>query len=588
MQSPWFPTVEAVFCPFFLLRWSSTAKAFCKALPDSPFRTGLVHDLCRIKIRGAGPVFIKFLPKRQVRAIVAAILLAGVCGASTGYLLGRVHTRLAAEARLAAASTQLQAETETFVTESLSLLSILNSPKYSHCSDAELASFRELIYHSVSVRDAGHMHDGRMECSALFGREKLLNVVLQPTNTRADGIKVYIDPVPYASGKWRVFVLQLGDSFVVEDPNYNNQLVQRDVEQEVTMVDVVHHRRARASGLPSLVPEATTDRDSVGRVGDTLFATRCSARFAMCSTTFGSYSKALAGDHVENLLYSLLGASTAAFLTLALVFVRQHSRNMSQQLRRAIRKDRLSVVYQPIVDIHSGRIVEAEALARWTDEDGFAVSPDVFVKIAEQRGFVGELTALIVRRVVHDFGETLRSKRDFKLNINVTASDLTDARFLPMLNGSLADAGIAARSLAIEVTESSTASHQEARETIHELRRRGHSVQIDDFGTGYSSLAYLKNLSIDVIKIDKTFTQAIGTEAVTVDILPQILSMAEVLGLQVIVEGIETDRQAAYFAALDRPIRGQGWLFGRPVAAEKFHELFAESEKLAESFVEDF
>jgi sensor c-di-GMP phosphodiesterase-like protein len=252
---------------------------------------------------------------------------------------------------------------------------------------------------------------------------------------------------------------------------------------------------------------------------------------------------------------------------------------MERQLLRAIRKDRLRVVYQPIVELASGRIVGAEALARWTDEDYFEISPEVFVRIAEECGFVGKLTELVVRHALRDFGETLRSRPEFHISVNVTASDLADAKFLPMLDRSLEDAGVAARSLAIEITESSTARKQVALEAIRQLRKRAHSVQIDDFGTGYSSLAYLQDLSVDAIKIDRAFTLAIGTEAVTVGILPQILAMAKVLNLQVIVEGIETVEQAAYFAGSEMPILGQGWLFGHPVPAESFLRSMAEAEE---------
>jgi sensor c-di-GMP phosphodiesterase-like protein len=272
-----------------------------------------------------------------------------------------------------------------------------------------------------------------------------------------------------------------------------------------------------------------------------------------------------------------------AFLGLFCSIIHRRSLSMERQLRRAIRKDQLQVVYQPIVELASGRIVEAEALLRWTDEDGFAISPEVFVRLAEERGFVGELTELVARHALNDFGEKLRRHPDFRININVTASDLADAKFPPMLERSLEKVQVTARSLAIEVTESSTASKQEAKETIRQLHERGHSIQIDDFGTGYSSLAYLHELSVDAIKIDRAFTKAIGTEAVTAGILPQILAMANALNLQVIAEGIETAEQAAYFAGLDMPILGQGWLFGRPVPAESFHRLLAEAEEKASS-----
>jgi sensor c-di-GMP phosphodiesterase-like protein len=118
-------------------------------------------------------------------------------------------------------------------------------------------------------------------------------------------------------------------------------------------------------------------------------------------------------------------------------------------------------------------------------------------------------------------------------------------------------------------------------ETIRGLRARGYSVHIDDFGTGYSSLSYLHDLSVDAIKIDKAFTQAIGTGSVIVGILPQILAMAEALKLQVTVEGIETDGQASYFESATQAVLAQGWLFGHPVPAADFPRLLAEDEEKA-------
>jgi sensor c-di-GMP phosphodiesterase-like protein len=149
-----------------------------------------------------------------------------------------------------------------------------------------------------------------------------------------------------------------------------------------------------------------------------------------------------------------------------------------------------------------------------------------------------------------------------------------------MLEQSLDQAGVLAASVVIEITESSTALHKVALEAIRHLRRLGHHVHIDDFGTGYSNLSYLHDLSVDAIKIDRSFTQAIGTEAVTVSILPQILAMAKTLNLQVIVEGIETSQQASYFIGGAKSILGQGWLFGRPVPPVEFLRLLGASKQL--------
>jgi len=184
-----------------------------------------------------------------------------------------------------------------------------------------------------------------------------------------------------------------------------------------------------------------------------------------------------------------------------------------------------------------------------------------------------------VRRALRDFRGILLQNPEFRLNINVTATDLADDKFLPMLQQCLSQARVPAASLTIEITESSTARKQVVIEAIHQLRMCGHSVHIDDFGTGYSSLAYLKDLSVDAIKIDKAFTHAIGTEAVTLGILPQILALANTLRLGVIAEGIETAEQAEYFAGSENLVLGQGWLFGRPVSPQEFQLNLTASEK---------
>jgi sensor c-di-GMP phosphodiesterase-like protein len=250
----------------------------------------------------------------------------------------------------------------------------------------------------------------------------------------------------------------------------------------------------------------------------------------------------------------------------------------ASQLMRAIRKDRIMVLYQPIVELKTRRVVGAEALARWTDEGGNPVSPEAFVRIGEQRGFIGELTQLVLRRAVADFRAILLGDREFRLNVNVTATDLEDANFIVHLEDLLRATRVNAESIAFEVTEGTTASKPLALDTLHELRRLGHRIEIDDFGTGYSSLAYLNSFPVDAIKIDQSFTRTVETSGPAGDILPQILSIARTLNLMVIVEGIETPGQAEYFAGYEGTLYGQGWLFGRPVSAEEFHRSWLGAE----------
>jgi len=142
---------------------------------------------------------------------------------------------------------------------------------------------------------------------------------------------------------------------------------------------------------------------------------------------------------------------------------------------------------------------------------------------------------------------------------------------------------IPSQSINLELTERSTADHHLAISSISKLRERGHEFYIDDFGTGYSSLKYLNELAVDAIKIDRAFTDAIGTGSLTAMIVPQILAMAQTLKIKVVVEGVERAEQSAYFANLDQEILAQGWHFGEAVPAKDLLILIASkrAEKLS-------
>jgi sensor c-di-GMP phosphodiesterase-like protein len=247
------------------------------------------------------------------------------------------------------------------------------------------------------------------------------------------------------------------------------------------------------------------------------------------------------------------------------LILQPRKRSLATQLRRALRRNQLTVMYQPIVDVKTGRILGVEALARWTDEEGQYIRPDIFVAAAEELGFIGKLTRVVLQIIVEELGTFLRANPEFHVNVNIAAADLADPSFLPMLEKLLSKHGVSSRSINLELTERSTADHHLAISSISKLRERGHEFYIDDFGTGYSSLKYLNELAVDAIKIDRAFTDAIGTNSLTAAIVPQILAMAEALHVKVVVEGVERAEQSNYFANLDQQILAQGWHFGEAI-----------------------
>jgi sensor c-di-GMP phosphodiesterase-like protein len=521
----------------------------------------------------------------RIRLPLVVTILAALLGMAGGFLLFRVVTLRLAMIELDRHAWRYMLRAEESSKASERFLTSMAAAGLPACSDAEIAYMHRLLFQSEYLKDGGRMSGGRVECDALFRTSELSQRVFKPAFHLKDGTEVYTDiRMVQGDPESRVGV-QRGGFFVSFLHWRPDRLGNLPLNFTLTEVDDTGRQPGWLHGETPKADAAVLAKDGWARMGDSLYATHCSPHYFNCFTAFVDSNAVLNAETSESATCTVLGGVAGGFIGFLCVLLYRRNQSMVHQLRKAIRGERLRMVYQPIVHLGDRRIVEAEALVRWTDDDGFEISPEMFVRVAEMNSLVGELTELVVRQVLRDLGDVLRGRPDFSLNINVTGTDLADPAFLPMLERSLAAAKIAATSLTIEVTESSTARKETAVETIHQLRERGHSVHIDDFGTGYSSLSYLHSLAVDAIKIDKSFTHAIGTEAVTLGILPQILAMAKTLNLEVVAEGIETEEQADYFANYDQPILGQGWLFGRPVSAENFYRLLAANEEQASLLV---
>ncbi len=525
-----------------------------------------------------------FSKRRAVTLSVTLVMAA--CGIFAGHFLARGITAWVTEARLEGYASELMASGEDWAAEARTALAAVDASPSSSCSGAEIKYLRALILESEFLKDAGQMRgDGEIECSAALGRVNPPREQTEPDFTQQDGTAIYKNLKSYQDSAIPAIALQRGDAFVVFTPSARMyvQPAPMHFTQTVTDEPTQKHGSLIGEALPAEMPILTTERKLWA--GDNLYVTRCSIRFFNCVTAYTTIPEIVAAHRARFraciAVCGLFGALTGFLCSL----LYRRNKSIEKQLRRAIRRDKLRVVYQPIVDLSSGHIVGAEALARWTDEEGNVIGPDVFVRAAEKYGFVGEITRLVLRHVLQELGPTLRARPDFRVSINATSADLADPGFLDLLGVSLAQAELSSQSLTIEITEGSTVQYDVAMETIHRLRELGYKVHIDDFGTGYSSLSYLQDLSVDAIKIDRSFTQSIGTGAVTMAILPQILAMAQALDLAVIAEGVETDQQGRYFAAAKQQrVFAQGWFFGRPVSAQGFCRALAENEQKTASF----
>ena len=242
----------------------------------------------------------------------------------------------------------------------------------------------------------------------------------------------------------------------------------------------------------------------------------------------------------------------------------------SRLLRIAMENRRLVPYYQPIIDLHSGALVGAEALVRWEDPVRGLVQAKDFIPLAEELGLVGEISDMVLTATAQHVKVWAQLQPQLKIAVNVSPLQLRGAGLSNCLRA-LLDEGVKPNTMILEVTESSLLEDAATSSVLSELREAGFGIAIDDFGTGYSSLAYLKQLPATGIKVDRTFTSQLP-DPHDLSVVMAILAIADTYGLNVVAEGIESPHQAEVLKELGCP-HGQGYHFARPMPADTFAAL---------------
>ena len=243
-------------------------------------------------------------------------------------------------------------------------------------------------------------------------------------------------------------------------------------------------------------------------------------------------------------------------------------------LRRALERKEFLLHYQPKVNLDTGEITGVEALIRWQQPDRGLVPPAQFVPIAEDCGLIIQIGRWVLR-------EACRQARAWQdaglppvpIAVNVSAVEFRDKGFVECVREILAETGLEARYLGLELTEGVLMDDAESTAAVlQELKTMGVHLAVDDFGTGYSSLSYLRQFPIDVLKIDQSFIHQISADPDDSSIVSAIINMGKSLKHLVVAEGIETPEQRAYLQT-QQCAEGQGYLFSRPLAAAQFAQL---------------
>jgi predicted signal transduction protein with EAL and GGDEF domain len=250
-------------------------------------------------------------------------------------------------------------------------------------------------------------------------------------------------------------------------------------------------------------------------------------------------------------------------------------RQIELDLRDAIEGNQLELYYQPIINLRRNAISGFEALARWRHKVKGMVPPALFIPVAEDSGLILPLGEWALAQACR---QAMQWPDDLKISVNLSPVQFAAPNLVEMIERTLAETGLAPHRLELEITERIfMANSEHMLAMLRRLKAIGIRIAMDDFGTGYSSLSYLRSFPFDKIKIDRAFVSDLAERNEHVVIVQAVVSIARALGMTTTAEGVETEGQHRFLAALGCD-EVQGYLFSAPVAADKLPELLAKWE----------
>jgi sensor c-di-GMP phosphodiesterase-like protein len=500
-------------------------------------------------------------------AAFAALLGICVVFSATLWLLWR-ESVTAEEAYAGGLAAFLGKNTEHLLLDARDMLNSFDQLADARCSSAHLQAMRDAAISRPYVRGIGYWQTSARLCDVGF----LPQQGLRPAHADRvfdSGVIAWWPSAQTQAGGVQLFLMRYGDHDVAIDPRRLLDLGTLQDRQAVLWVD-----KLRMSATPWDANLPPPQELPVGVTIDREHA-RVLSHFQRDLILPIDVVAVEPLDNFWNRHAPMLAAGAAACVLLIALWIyivlrlSRRELSLASELRLAIARGQISVHYQPVMDLISGRCVGAEALARWRRDNGVSISPGVFVPAAEQAGLSQELTMTVLRTTARDLKSLAARFPHISVNLNLAPDDLKNDRIGAELTRILADNALPAASIKLEITERALVNSDTARVMIRQLRSRGHKIAVDDFGTGYSSLSYLQSFELDVLKIDKTFVDAIGMEAATSQVIVHVIEMAKSLGLDIVAEGVETHLQAGWLIK-HGVAYAQGYLFSEPLAKEDF------------------
>lgn len=451
------------------------------------------------------------------------------------------------------------------------VVSAQSSP-YTACSHNDLELLRDLLWQHKYLKDIGHVQNGNLICSAERGVLKEA-VALPPADAVLNnGVSFWRNSSALIRTHFEMDMTLTGSVLAITSPfafdairypdptvsaiiySKNNRYVfktfgfnqQRDLAPSAKMTSAPLSYASCSEVNVCVMGE----RDRAG-IFSLSFSQLLILVFASCLSGFG--------------LYSLVHKA------------RKHRHSMVYHLKNAITKDEFSIVFQPKIRLSDSMPVGVEALVRWDSHALGVVRPDVFIEVAEKYGLIRKITHRVIDLSMAQMQTTLDAKPDFTLSINLSIQDLTDLSLLPFILAKAKQYKIQHEQLVFEITERSAGDSVSLSDIVKQYTEADISISLDDFGTGYSNLAWLGHLNASEIKVDKSFTQSIGTDSINQTMLDAIFSLLQRLNVVRVFEGVETQEQADYILKYCPQAIVQGWLYAKPMPIDQLQSYLSQT-----------
>jgi sensor c-di-GMP phosphodiesterase-like protein len=435
------------------------------------------------------------------------------------------------------------------------------------CSKAHLRSMRQISYIYRYVQEVVWTENNMPQCSSLEHHSQDITFP-PPDRITPDGYNAWLTQKNDLGMPHFMTALGSGNYMVMIDPASLIDVLPAGANEIEAALIGSKSQRVIASTKPvdmTVWRQMTQEKLPTLENKSSLYNLREYPDLGLAILTWSSITPLKVQWHHQLLVWMPIGILVSLLTCFFIVRLLRRLQSPHHRMLDAINANDISVHYQPIVSLASGKIVGAEALARWQQQDGSWLSPEIFIPLAEQTGLITKLTERIIANVFQDLGKWLQQHPDFHVSINLSVEDLLSPSLESTICKQLNHWQVAPSQIALELTERGFADPKATLPVLTHYRQNGHAIYIDDFGTGYSSLSYLQDLDVDTLKIDKSFVDALEYKQVT----PHIIEMAKSLKLAMVAEGVETTAQRDWLRAHGVQY-GQGWLYSKALPKAEF------------------